>query len=183
MALPLDTPAKPADSPATTVTVENPAKPVAPSATLPDAPTPKANETTSADRSATSAGSIAPASQPFLDSPVKPAGHGGYETARKRRIWYGLMATSHGAAAFDAWTTRRAIYGGYGTEANPLMRPFANSGAIYAATQVSPAIMDYLGHRLMTSDNRWMRRLWWLPQAAGTSLSFSAGTHNYRLAP
>jgi hypothetical protein len=180
--LPVGTPAKPADSPATAAAAENPSKPAAPPATLPDTPAAKANEAISTDSFTSSTGSIAPG-QPFLVSPVKPAGHGGYETTRQRKIWYGLMATSHGAAAFDAWTTRRAISGGYGSEANPLMRPFANSGAIYAATQVSPAIMDYLGHRMMTSENHWMRRLWWLPQAAGTSLSFSAGIHNYRLAP
>src|SRR6266852_4246858 len=110
--------------------------------------------------------------------PAKPAFTGTYETARQRKIWYGLVFAGHSAAAFDAWSTRRAISGGYGTEANPLLRPFANSGALYAATQVSPAVMDYLGRRMMTSQHTWVRRMWWLPQTAGTGMSLAAGAHN-----
>src|SRR5579859_530253 len=113
------------------------------------------------------------ASQPFL--PVRPRP---VETPRQRKMWYGLMAVSHAGAAFDAWSTRRAISGGYGQEANPFLKPFANSNAIYAATQVSPAVMDYLGKRMMTSQNPWVRKLWWFPQVAGTGMSFAAGAHN-----
>ena len=116
-----------------------------------------------------------------LNSAVNASPGGGYETARKKKIWYGLAATSHGAAVFDAWSTRRALSGGYGTEADPLLRPFAHSGAIYAATQVSPLVMDYLGYRMMRSNHSWMRKMWWVPQVAGTSVSLSAGFHNYRL--
>lgn len=130
-----------------------------------------------------SAESITPGSQPFSNAAIKPAIHGSYETARQRKIWYGLVAASSGAAAFDAWTTRRAVSGNYGVEGDPLLRPFAHSNAIYAATQVSPAVMDYLGHRLMTSDRQWMRKLWWMPQVAGTGFSLGAGIHNYRLVP
>lgn len=93
------------------------------------------------------------------------------------------MTVSHGAAAFDAYSTRRAVSGHYGVEANPTLRPFSHSNAIYAATQVSPAVMDYIGHRMLTSRNPLFRRLWWVPQAAGASFSVSAGIHNYRLVP
>jgi hypothetical protein len=93
------------------------------------------------------------------------------------------MAVSHGAAAFDAWTTRRAVSGGYGVEGDPLQRPFAHSGAIYATTQVTPLIMDYLGHRMMRSRNPWIRKAWWVPQAASTSVSLGAGIHNYSIVP
>jgi hypothetical protein len=121
-----------------------------------------------------------PASEPILStSMVKPATTESYETSRQRKIWLGLMAVSHGAATFDAWTTRRAISGGYGVEADPLQRPFAHSGAIYASTQVTPLIMDYLGHRMMRSSHPWMRRAWWAPQAASASVSLGAGIHNY----
>lgn len=115
------------------------------------------------------------AAQPFLPfRPVmKPV-----ETPRQRKMWYGLMAVSHAGAAFDAWSTRRAISGGYGQEANPFLKPFANSNAIYAATQVSPALMDYIGKRMMTSQNPWIRKLWWFPQVAGGGMSFAAGVHN-----
>ena len=91
------------------------------------------------------------------------------------------MAAGHGAAAFDAWTTRRAIGGGYGTEGDPLERPFANSGAIYASTQVVPTLMDYLGHRMMRSEHPTIRRFWWIPQAVSAGSSLAAGIHNYRL--
>lgn len=113
------------------------------------------------------------AAQPFL--PVRPRP---IETPRQRKMWYGLMAVSHAGAALDAWSTRRAISGGYGQEANPFLKPFANSNAIYAATQVSPAVMDYIGKRMMTSQNPWIRKLWWFPQMAGASMSFAGGAHN-----
>ena len=115
------------------------------------------------------------AAQPFL--PVRPVTRP-VETPRQRKMWFGLMAVSHAGAAFDAWSTRRAISGGYGQEANPFLKPFANSNAIYAATQVSPAVMDYLGKRMMSSQNPWIRKLWWFPQMAGASMSFAAGAHN-----
>src|ERR1700730_1339912 len=57
-----------------------------------------------------------------------------YETPTRRKLWYVLSITGSGAAAFDAWSTRRAISQGYGTEANPLLRPFSHNGAMYAAT-------------------------------------------------
>lgn len=100
------------------------------------------------------------------------------ESPRQRKMWYGLVAAGHAAAGFDAWTTRRAISGGYGQEANPFLKPFANSNAIYAAIQVSPAFMDFLGKRMMANQHPWIRRVWWVPQAAGASISFAAGAHN-----
>lgn len=100
------------------------------------------------------------------------------ESPRERKMWYGLAAAGHAAAGFDAWSTRRAISGGYAQEANPFLKPFANSNAIYAATQVSPAFMDFFGKRMMVSRNPWIRKFWWLPQAAGASVSFAAGRHN-----
>lgn len=118
------------------------------------------------------------ANPPIVLKPSKPAVSGSYETIRQRKIWYGLSITSSSAAAFDAWSTRRAISGGYGTEANPMLRPFANSNILYAATQVSPLVMDYIGRRMMTSRHPLLRRMWWLPQTAGTGMSFAAGVHN-----
>jgi len=151
---------------------------------LPDAPAAKILTSSSADDATpVPTENITPAATPFSNAAVKPAIGGTYETARQRKIWYGLVAAGSGAAAFDAWTTRRAISGGYGVEGDPLMRPFAHSNAMYAATQISPVVMDFLGHRMMTSRHQWMRRYWWVPQVAGTSFSISAGVHNYRLVP
>lgn len=138
-------------------------------ASLPSAPAPKVK----ADLDPITPNSTA---QPFL--PVKPVFARPRETPRQRKMWYGLVLAGHSGAAFDAWSTRRAISGGYGQEANPLLRPFANSNAIYAATQVSPAFMDFLGKRMMVSQHGWVRKIWWLPQAAGASLSFASGAHN-----
>ena len=124
----------------------------------------------------TEAEAIQPAAQPF--QPVKPVFTRPRETPKQRKIWYGLLVAGHSAAAFDAWSTHQAVSGGYGQESNPLLRPFANSNAIYAATQVSPAVMDFLGKRMMVSQHRWVRKMWWVPQVAGTSFSFAAGAHN-----
>lgn len=138
-------------------------------AALPSMPAPKVNM---------DAEPISPraTAQPF--EPVKPIFTRPRETPRQRKIWYGLAVAGHSGAAFDAWSTRRAISHNAGTESNPFLRPFAHSGALYAATQVSPAFMDFLGKRMMLSQHRWVRRIWWLPQAAGASFSFAAGAHN-----
>jgi hypothetical protein len=151
-------------------------------ASKPDAPTPKAtsNSTTKTDLEIGSAGE-API-EPVLNSPLKPAFTESYETPVERRTWYALMILGHGSAAFDAWTTRRVIGGGYGVEADPLERPFAHSGAIYATTQVTPLIMDFVGHKMMRSSHPLIRKAWWVPQAASASVSLSAGIHNYGIA-
>jgi hypothetical protein len=140
-------------------------------AELPDAPIAKADA------------SIEPASSatPFSSAPIKSALERPVPTPRQQKLWYTFMAVSHGAAAFDAWSTRRAISGGYGTEGDPLLRPFAHSNAIYAATQVSPAVMDYVGRRMLTSTHPTLRRFWWVPQVAGAGLSFGSAVHNYSL--
>lgn len=117
-----------------------------------------------------------PAAQPFLA--VKPVVTRPRETPRQRKIWYGLVVAGHSGAAFDAWSTHRAVAGGYGQESNPMLRPFAHSNAIYAATQVSPLVMDFLGKRMMVSQHGWVRKFWWLPQTAGASFSFASGAHN-----
>jgi hypothetical protein len=110
--------------------------------------------------------------------PVKSASHRSFENRNQKKIWYGLMVAGHSGAAFDAWSTRRALSGNWGTEADPLMRPFAHSGAIYAATQVAPLLMDFVGRRAMVSERPWVRRLWWVPQSVGASMSFRAAIHN-----
>ena len=120
---------------------------------------------------------IGPHPGPLPLEAVKPAYIRPRETPRQRKMWYALVATSHGAAAFDAWSTQRAVNKGY-PEMNPFLKPFASSGAIYAATQVSPVVMDYIGKRMMVSEHPLLRRLWWLPQLAGSGFSIGAGVHN-----
>jgi hypothetical protein len=149
-----------------------------PSEPLPSAPTPKVATDAEIEPG------IQPAAVPAAGVPMrglKSALSRPTETPTQRRLWYTLAITGSGAAAFDAWSTRRAISGGYGVEANPMLRPFSHSNAMYAATQVSPLVMDFIGKRMMTSHHQWMRNLWWVPQSAGTSMSLYAGVHNTRL--
>jgi hypothetical protein len=152
---------------------------------LPDAPVAKTMASSNSDDALglSSSTSVSPAIQPVPNPLLKNGADVPLETPRERGFWYGLMAVSHGAAAFDAYTTRRAISGNYGVEGNPMLRPFSHSNAMYAATQVSPAIMDYIGHRMLKSHNTLIHRFWWLPQTAGGSVSLAAGIHNYRLVP
>lgn len=175
----------PADSAAIVETAKNGSSLAA---RLPESPEPKivkdrsmgAKSADSASREVASAPAIQPASAAV---PIKPAFSREYENRRDKKIWYGLMAVGHGAAAFDAWSTRRAVAGGYGTEANPFLRAASHSNMIYVATQVSPAVMDLLGRKMMTSHHSWIRKIWWLPQTAGAGLSISAGVHNTSLVP
>jgi hypothetical protein len=132
---------------------------------------------------APSAEPVAPGNAPLSVRPGKPAFTRDYGTEKQKKVWYALTIVSSGAAAFDAWSTRRAISAGAGTESNPMLAPFAHSGALYAATQVSPLVMDLIGRKMMTSENRMVRRMWWLPQSLGMGMSFSAGVHNVRLVP
>ena len=105
--------------------------------------------------------------------PVSPA---------TRHAWIALTVVQHGTAAFDAWSTRQSITSGHGHELNPLMKPFAGSGAMYAATQVAPLATDYLARRLMQSDHPTFRKLWWLPQVA-SSVGFTvSGFRNMQVA-
>ena len=152
-------------------------------AVLPESPAAKVDVSKAADPAMRGAESTSAAIQPLISSPVKPATPDAYETPRKRKIWYGLIAAGHSASLLDAWTTRRAISGGYGVEADPFQRPFANSGAVYVTTQVCPLLMDYIGYHMMRSNHSLMRKTWWIPQAASASVSAGAAIHNYRLVP
>jgi hypothetical protein len=141
---------------------------------LPSAPEPKL-------RSEAEPAPLGLTAEPF--EPVRPRARRPDESPTQRKMWYGLLVTGHAAAGFDAWSTRRAVSRGYGQEANPFLKPFAHSNAIYAATQVSPAFMDFLGKRMMVSQNPWIRKFWWFPQMAGAAASFVAVRHNLGVVP
>jgi len=126
---------------------------------------------------------IEPGAEPLSKAAMKPMIERPQPSKTERRMWYALSFVGSGAAAFDAWSTRRAISGNYAVEANPLLRPFAHSGAMYAATQVSPLVMDFLGKKMMVSNNKMVRKMWWLPQVAGSGVSIAAGVHNVGMVP
>lgn len=116
---------------------------------------------------------------PLSGTAAKAAFHPRQESRRAPvRLWRTLAVVGHGAAVFDAWSTRDAIQNSGAHELNPLFRPFAGSGAVYAATQVGAGLFDYLGYRMMRSRKGWMRRFWWVPQLAGTVGSLLSGAHN-----
>ncbi|PYY10226.1 MAG: hypothetical protein DMG61_22085 [Acidobacteria bacterium] len=98
------------------------------------------------------------------------------------RLWRGLVIAEHSAALFDAWSTRKSITSGNGYERNPLMKPFANSSAAYPMMQIAPTGFDFLSHRMMRSNNAFLRRAWWVPQAASFVGSLWMGTRNIRVA-
>jgi hypothetical protein len=103
------------------------------------------------------------------------------EEVPSRRKWLALAVAEHGAAAFDAYTTRQAIGRG-AVEGDPLMRPFANSPSIYVAIQVAPLALDYAARRMQRSQNEFVRKMWWLPQAGGTAMFLFSGAHNLTVA-
>jgi hypothetical protein len=133
---------------------------------------------------AAAAGAAAPASPaaaPIIAVPRSKPEAAGRISGGPQKAWLGLAIAQHSAAAFDAWSTRRAITRGGAQELNPLLKPFAGNNSIYAATQVAPALLDLLGRRMMTSRHSVLRRTWWLPQVLGTAASVAGGMHNLRV--
>ena len=126
--------------------------------------------------------SVAQNSQSFSTIRIPEANEKRYpireaESAPARREWLALALAEHGAAAFDAYTTRQAISRG-AVEEDPTMRPFAHSPAIYAAIQVGPVLFDLLARHMQRSHYDFERRTWWLPQSASTGVSIFSGVHN-----
>jgi len=155
--------------PSAPATIAATSKPAAPdSAALPDAPVPAPSVAASAPHA-------------FL-KPGKPmtvsVGTLLMENRRNQRLWRGLAIASHGAATFDAWSTRRAITTSGAQELNPLLKPFAGNASLYAAIQVAPFLMDYAGKKMMYSRHSWMRHTWWVPQTASFVSSLFCGAHN-----
>ena len=98
---------------------------------------------------------------------------------RQNREWLALSIVAHGAAGFDAWSTRLVISSvPQAQEANPLFRPFAGNASMYVAVQAMPTILDLLGRKMMHSQHPWARHAWWLPQAISTVASLGGGIRN-----
>lgn len=118
-------------------------------------------------------------SQPMSNvyAPPPPAFRPPDETpVTHRKLWILLSATEHGSAGFDAWSTRYALSNGR-VEADPVMRPFAGSPAIYGAIQVIPIGLDYVAHRFQRSSG-WTRHIWWVPQSAAAAAFLFSGSYN-----
>jgi hypothetical protein len=113
--------------------------------------------------------------------PTKPEEVRMAERPRYTKSWMALSLIQHGAASFDAYSTRQAV--GHGAvENDPIMRPFAHSGAIYAAIQAGPIAFDLIAHRMQHSEIGVVRRFWWVPQTISTATYLFAGVHNLNVA-
>src|SRR5689334_9811895 len=82
---------------------------------LPSMPTPKVNSDLETDGVSSSVAANAAGAEPMQPrvisafQPVKQAYGRPRETRAQRIAWYSLAVTGHGAAAFDAYSTRRAL--------------------------------------------------------------------------
>ena len=160
----------------------------------PDQPKPVAATTTNSEHAGAASGSLTVASLETASQnsqalstirvpeapPAKPV-RVIYPETYPRRSWMLLSIAQHSAATFDAYSTRRAVSVG-AKEADPMMRPFANSSAIYAAIQVGPAILDFAARRMQRSEHSFLRRTWWIPQSASTGIFLFSGIHNMHVA-
>jgi hypothetical protein len=135
----------------------------------------------STETAAAAAAPASPAMAPIIAESLSKPGFAARVSGSPQKLWLGLAIAQHSAATFDAWSTRRAITRSGAQELNPMLRPFASNRSIYAATQVGPALLDLLGHRMMTSRHASLRHTWWLPQVLGTAASLAGGMHNLRV--
>jgi hypothetical protein len=99
------------------------------------------------------------------------------ERRRYTRSWLALSLVQHGAATFDAYSTRQSISRG-NVEDDPMMKPFAHSGAIYAVIQAGPVALDFIARRMQHSEIGMVRRMWWVPQTVSAATFIFAGVHN-----
>jgi len=154
---------------------------VAPSATL--ASEPDKVQPVSYSRSSSSfQPSLAVAVPPMAAiEPVKPVRLKLPEREPSRKAWLILSAVQHGAAGFDAYSTRVAISRG-AVEMDPLMRPFAHSSAMYFANQIGPLGLDFVARKMQRSPNSFLRHTWWMPQAIASADFVYCGFHNMGVA-
>ncbi|HVB87840.1 MAG TPA: hypothetical protein VNK23_14365 [Candidatus Dormibacteraeota bacterium] len=162
-----------------------------PAKALPVAPSPRTGEDVTTQPGSAAAGTLladnsgaAPQNSQDLEimhipqlPPTKSTRVLDVEPIPSRKAWILLSIADHSAATFDAYSTRYATSRG-AREADPMMRPFASSDAIYAAIQAAPVALDFIARHMQRSDSSLLRHTWWLPQSASTGLFLFAGTHN-----
>jgi len=135
-------------------------------------------------------GSTAPvAAQPMIlsnqMSSSKSCAHFGdfCRAVRDRQIVL-LAAGQSAALLYDGVTTRQFLNRGY-VEIDPFARVFIGRkptwGRMAPMGMVQVAAEMWLAERMKTSRNRWVRRLWWLPQTIGTSANSASIENNLRL--
>lgn len=161
------------------------AGPAVEAASLPDAPVAKPEYAVPASQvvcDGSGADSQAPTAVcTSLLQPATPTRSIPADSEPSKRPWLILTVAQHGAAVFDAYSTRRAITHG-AIEKDPVMRPFAHSPEIYAAIQVAPVMFDVLARQMQHSRNNLLRHTWWVPQSASTGLFLLSGIHDLHVA-
>jgi hypothetical protein len=114
----------------------------------------------------------------YIPPPPQPFEAPHIEAGRTHRLWSILAITQHGAATFDAWSTRNALNQANRAEEDPLLRPFARSPLVYGAIQLAPTLLDFASRRMLRSEHHWVRKLWWVPQTASSAGFFYSGARN-----
>jgi hypothetical protein len=114
-------------------------------------------------------------------NPGKPQEVKFAESYPSTKSWLALSILQHGAAGFDAYSTRYAVSRG-AVEDDPLMRPFVHSPSIYVVSQLCPLALDLVGRKMQRSQSSFIRRMWWLPQTASTGMYLFSGVHNMNVA-
>lgn len=95
------------------------------------------------------------------------------------------LGLAQGAAeAWDGYTTRRNIESGH-YEADPISRAFIGRYPTWD-TMIPAGTLQVVGtallaERMRRSRNRFVRKLWFLPQAASIGVSLAMVRHNERL--
>lgn len=103
---------------------------------------------------------------------------------RPFRSWLALSIAGQAAVLADVKTTldlRRSSPLTF-HESDPLARPFVNmpKPAYVGSAVALTAGLSLVSWKLSTSENGWLRRHWWLPQAAQIVLNAECAVHNAR---
>jgi hypothetical protein len=104
--------------------------------------------------------------------------------AVKNRFIFAAATLQTTALIGDGITTRQYLRRGY-VEVDPFTRVLLGRRPMWArmaplgTVQVLAGM--WLGERMSTSRNRWIRRFWWLPQAAGIAGNAAATANNLKL--
>lgn len=103
---------------------------------------------------------------------------------RPIRAWVALSLAGQAAALADAKTTLdlKHSYPLAFHEADPLARPFVNlpQPAYFATVVGLTAGVSAISWKLHGSEKPWLRRFWWVPQAAQIALNAGCAIANSR---
>jgi hypothetical protein len=115
---------------------------------------------------------------PRTDSPVKAVVRTPFHS------WLALSIVGQAAVLADVKTTLDLRSSSPLTfrESDPLARPFVNmpTPAYVGSAVALTAGLSLASWKLSTSENGWLRRHWWLPQAAQIVLNAECAVHNAR---